>query len=513
MSASFHPRRHLPLGHPFCALFHEQDLHRGEDDLEVLEQAGPGDVHQIQQQFVVGGGVVLAVDLSVAGEAAFGLEPQVPFGHFFGVLSGNFGAFGSGPYDGHIPFQDVQQLGQFVEADSPDEPAHPGDPGIVFAGAEPGHTIFFGIHAHAAEFQDGEDFSVFGKPFLAVEDVSPVGDFDGHGHGGHNGGKEHQCHQGQDDVVKAFEEQEFGTGVVPLHSHHGQVEQVDFFGAVHDHIPDPGDHIGPNLMGHTVFGDQIPVMAVKAAAEHHFGLSDSLGKVFHAFVHGDHGLDIEVEIHAVLLHQLVHVLALAHDHHGLFGRKHPEIPLVDCHGPQGDQEELEQKGGQKGEEADIVPIDQEGDEVQDAVADQRCQSLAVHQLIDPADGHAVAVVQMGGKVVEQPEQEHHDQVPCIVEGMDDMGFIEMLPAEPECPGDQQDVQSIQEFLQYFVVHGCLHHTPVHRDLLVVNLPTLCRFNGSVVLLFLFGMLHMVFIVIIVIVIAVPVAFVLLGNSV
>lgn len=410
-----HLRRYLPLGHPFCTLFHKQNLHRSEDDLEVLKQAGPGDVHQIQQQFVVGGGVVLAIDLSVAGKAAFGLEPQVPFGHFFGVLGGDLGAFGSGPYDGHIPFQDVQQLGQFVEADGPDEPAHPGDPGIVFAGAEPGHAVLFGIHAHAAEFQDGEDFPVFDQPFLAVENISPVGDFDGHGHGGHNGGKEHQCHQGQDDVVKAFEEQEFGTGVVPLDGHHGQVEQVDFFGAVHDHIPDPGDYIGPDFMGYTVFGDQIPVVAVKAAAEHHFGLSDGPGKVFHAFVHGDHGLDVEMEIHAVLLHQFVHVLALAQDHHGLFGREHPEIPLVGCHGPQGDQEELEQKGGQKGEEADVVPIDQEGDEVQDAVADKGGQGLAVDQFVDAADVQGKTVVQVGGKVVEQAKQEHHDQVAPMVE--------------------------------------------------------------------------------------------------
>lgn len=190
---------------------------------------------------------------------------------------------------------------------------------------------------------------------------------------------------------------------------------MDFFGAVHDHIPDPGDHIGPDLMGHTVFGDPIPVMAVKAAAEHHFGLSDSLGNVFHAFVHGDHGLDIEVEIHAVLLHQLVHVLALAQDHHGLFGRKHPEIPLVGCHGPQGDQEELEQKGGQKGEEADIVPIDQQGDEVQDAVADKGGQGLAVDQFVDAADVQGKTVVQVGGKVVEQAKQEHHDQVAPMVE--------------------------------------------------------------------------------------------------
>ena len=410
-----HLRRHLPFGHPFCTLFHKQNLHRGKDNLEVLEQTRPGDVHQIQQQFIVGGGVVLAIDLGVAGEAAFGLEPQVPFGHFLGVLGGDLGAFGSGPYDGHIPFQDVQQLGQFVEPDGPDEPAHPGNPGIVFAGAEPGHAVFFGIHAHAAEFQDGEDFSVFGEPFLAVEDVSPVGDFDGHGHGGHNGGKEHQCHQGQDDIVKAFEEQEFGTGVVPLDGHHGQMKQVDFFGAVHDHIPDPGDYIGPDLMGYTVFGDPIPVMAVKAAAEHHFGPLEGGGQIGHGFVHGDHGLDIEVEIHAVLLHQFVHVLALAQDDHGLLGREHVEVPLVGGHGPEYDEHKLQQERGHEGERADVHPVHQQGDQEHEDVADEGSQGLAVDQFVDTADVQGETVVQMGSEVVEQAKQEHHDQVAPMVE--------------------------------------------------------------------------------------------------
>ena len=67
--------RYLPFGHAFRTLLHEQNLHGREDDLEVFKQAGTGDVHEIQQQLVVGGGVVLAVDLGVAGEAAFGLEP------------------------------------------------------------------------------------------------------------------------------------------------------------------------------------------------------------------------------------------------------------------------------------------------------------------------------------------------------------------------------------------------------------------------------------------------------
>ena len=138
---------------------------------------------------------------------------------------------------------------------------------------------------------------------------------------------------------------------------------MDLFGTVHDHVADAGDHVGADFMGHTVFGDDVPVVAVESAAEHHFGALQGIGQLGQGFFHGDHGLDIEVEIHAVLLHQFVHVLALAQDHHGLFGREHPEIPLVGCHGPQGDQEELEQKGGQKGEEADVVPVDQEGDQV------------------------------------------------------------------------------------------------------------------------------------------------------
>lgn len=69
----FRLRRNLSFGHPSGTLLHEQDLHRGKDDLEIFKQAWLGDIHEIQEQFVVGGGVVLTVDLGVAGEAAFGL--------------------------------------------------------------------------------------------------------------------------------------------------------------------------------------------------------------------------------------------------------------------------------------------------------------------------------------------------------------------------------------------------------------------------------------------------------
>ncbi len=245
------------------------------------------------------------------------------------------------------------------------------------------------------------------------------------------------------------------------------MEQMDFFGAVHDHVSDPGNYIGADFVGHAVFGHQVPVVAPEAAAEHHFGLADGAGDVFETFLHRDHGLDIEMAVHAVLFHQFVHVLALAQDHHGLFGRELPEVPLVGRYGPAGDQEELEQEGGHEGEEGDVVPVDQDGDEIQDTVADQGGQGLAVHQLVNAADGQAVAVVQMGGEVVEQAEQEHHDQVAHVVEGMGDLVFVEVFPAEPKGPGDQQDVQSVKEFLLYFVVHGCIH-IAAHWDLLIVD---------------------------------------------
>lgn len=74
-SFRLHIRRYLPLCHAFRALLHKQNLHGRKDDFKVFEQAGTGNVHEIQQQFVIRGGVVLAVDLSVASEAAFGLEP------------------------------------------------------------------------------------------------------------------------------------------------------------------------------------------------------------------------------------------------------------------------------------------------------------------------------------------------------------------------------------------------------------------------------------------------------
>lgn len=188
------------------ALLHKQDLHGREHDLEVFEEAGLGDIHQIHQELVVRRCIVLPVDLGVAGEAALGLKAEVPLREFFLVLGGDLGALGARAYDGHVAFQDVQELREFIEPDSADEAADGGDAGIVLTGGESRHAVFFGIHAHAAEFIDGEDFAVFGEAVLLVEGGAAVS-FDKKTDDEHGDGEDDEGCKGEDDVDEALPEE------------------------------------------------------------------------------------------------------------------------------------------------------------------------------------------------------------------------------------------------------------------------------------------------------------------
>ena len=196
----------LILRNSLRALLHEEDLHRREHDLEVFEEAGLGDIHQIHQELVVGCRIVLAIDLSIAGESALGLEAEVPLGEFFFVLGGDLGALGAGAYDGHVAFQDVQELWEFIEADSADEAADGGDAGIVLAGGESRYAVFFGIHAHTAEFVDREYLPVFGEAVLLVKGGAAVS-FDKETDDEHGDGEDDEGCKGEDDVDDALPEE------------------------------------------------------------------------------------------------------------------------------------------------------------------------------------------------------------------------------------------------------------------------------------------------------------------
>lgn len=101
----------LAFGYAGGAFFHEEDLHGAEDDFNIFSQTGSGYIHEIHQEFVIGGGVVLAINLGIAGKAAFTLKAEGPFGDVFFILGRDFRTFRPGTYNGHVSLKDIQKLG------------------------------------------------------------------------------------------------------------------------------------------------------------------------------------------------------------------------------------------------------------------------------------------------------------------------------------------------------------------------------------------------------------------
>ena len=131
-----HSCSRLPLGNTLCGLWHKQDLHRCEHDLEILDNAWMCYVHQVHNQLVVGGRVVLAVNLRVAGQTSFCLQAQGELRHFLTVLGSNFRAFGAGTHNTKLTFQNVDKLRQLIYAASANHLADRRDAVIMVAAGQ-----------------------------------------------------------------------------------------------------------------------------------------------------------------------------------------------------------------------------------------------------------------------------------------------------------------------------------------------------------------------------------------
>ena len=322
----------LAFGYAGGAFFHEEDFHCGEDDFNIFSQTGSGYIHEIHKEFVIGGGVVLAINLGIAGEAAFTLEAQWPFGNVFFILGGDFRPFRSGTYNGHIALEDIQKLREFIKADGPDNATYFCNAGIVFPCGKAGHAVFLSIHAHASEFQYVKLFPILGQPPLAVEDAAAVGSLDGNSSNNHERRK--YSDKGENNVHEPFEEKILRCRIVTMNHEHGQMEKVYLLGAAHDDVPHPGNDVAGNVVGQAVFHNDISFMAVETADENDTGVFDN-GRRYvphHVFGHNN----------VVVFHDVVHVHAVFITHqHRRYRRMNAEIPSVSSDGPEDDDDALD----------------------------------------------------------------------------------------------------------------------------------------------------------------------------
>ncbi len=204
------PDRHLA---PAAAVERPQGqvLDRGQEDDEVEEERAVLDVVEVQALVGVEGRVVAGLDLPQAGDAGPHLVPVVEVG---GELVDLVAQRRAGPDEAHVALQDVDQLGQLVEARAAQDVADPRDPGITGDLEQRAGALVVGLHGgqaglgvddHGAELEHPELGLVAADPLLAEQHRAAVLPLDRDGDDGeHRGGDEEQ-RAGDDDVEQALD--------------------------------------------------------------------------------------------------------------------------------------------------------------------------------------------------------------------------------------------------------------------------------------------------------------------
>ena len=160
--------------------------------------------------------VASAADLPHAGDAGFDHEVIVLE---FSVAGEFFIDDGARAYEAHFAFEDVKNLGQFIEACFAKESAAFCDTGIVFEfeiafpffarsriGRKQFFEAFFGINAHAAEFVAGKRFPAFSDADVFKDDRAWAVFVNPGGNDEENRGNRNRPHDGQCVIENHFDQ-------------------------------------------------------------------------------------------------------------------------------------------------------------------------------------------------------------------------------------------------------------------------------------------------------------------
>ena len=138
---------------------------------------------------------------------------------------------------------------------------------ILVAGGKAGHTILFGSLPHGAELQNLKLSAILGQTHLLVKSRTTIG-FDCNGCSQKQRTENHQSSQRNHNIHQTLYKQILRACHVAAHTQHGQMEHMHRLGTAHNHIAHTRDHEHIDTLSHTVFQDDIALMAVDTADEH-----------------------------------------------------------------------------------------------------------------------------------------------------------------------------------------------------------------------------------------------------
>ena len=237
-----------------CRALGDEDLDGLDHDDEVLNQAVVLDVHEVVDEFVVRGGVVLGEDLGEAGDAGLDVVAVGVLGVLRGELLDEVRALGARADEAHVAVEDVPDLRQFVEAGGADEGADARDARVV-VGRELRAREFLGVDAHRAELVDLVGPAEAAGADLAVEGRAAVFELDGDGDGHHERQGEDEGDAREHDVDGALDGALFDAQAQAARTEDGHVVDALQHGAIAEDLVGARDDEGLDLLVGAVVDD------------------------------------------------------------------------------------------------------------------------------------------------------------------------------------------------------------------------------------------------------------------
>src|SRR5512139_694320 len=198
------------LAHALSPQHHLRGL---EQDHEIEKQAVILDVIEVELQLVHRVFISCAIrvaHLRPAGDAGFDRVAHPVIGNFLCQVLHEIGALWAWADEAHVAEEHVENLRQFVDAGASDEAPGERHAAVILPCSER-LAVFFGVDAHAAEFEDGEIAAPLADALLAVQHGAGAFQLD------EQGGHSHEW-QADDQHRRAYQQVEQALGGVAQHA-------------------------------------------------------------------------------------------------------------------------------------------------------------------------------------------------------------------------------------------------------------------------------------------------------
>ena len=238
-------------------VFGEQDAKGGEDQLDVREDGHVVDVQKVKLQLFVGVGVVLAIDLGIAGEAGLDLEAEAEVREELVILLGDLRTLRAGADDAHVALKDVPELWQFVQAALANDAADGCDAVVLVPCREAGNAVLLRVDTHAAELVDFKFLSVLRQAYLLIDGGAAVVKVDGKGGDEHDGAEDDQSSTGGDNVKGALDDGVLRVQGAACDKEDRRVKGLDVSGLLHDDVTDMGQEEADFPLFLAILGDAV----------------------------------------------------------------------------------------------------------------------------------------------------------------------------------------------------------------------------------------------------------------